>query len=47
MLFLVLGLSILLQTNFAAGEKKANVVLDAMEEELARSMKVLGEKSLW
>lgn len=42
--FLVLGLSILLQTNFAAGEKKANVVLKAMEEELARSMKVLGEK---
>ena len=44
MFFLVLGLSILLQTTYAAGEKKANVVLKAMEEELARSMKVLGEK---
>ena len=44
LIFLVLGLSILFQTNYAAGVKKANIVLEAMENELAHSMKVLGEK---
>ena len=44
LIFLCLGLLLLFRPAFVAGEKKANVILNAMEEELARSMKVLGEK---
>jgi len=43
-IFLCLGLCLLFRPAFASGEKKADVILNAMEEELARSMKVLGEK---
>jgi TldD protein len=44
MIFLVLALSMLFQSTLSAGTNKADTVLKAMEEELGRSMKVLGEK---
>lgn len=43
-ILIVFAFSILFQTNFAEPEAKANIILKAMEEELARSMQVLGEK---
>jgi predicted Zn-dependent protease len=39
-----LGVSVLFQANYAGASKKANIVLKAMEDELARSMEVLGKK---
>jgi predicted Zn-dependent protease len=44
LVLLMLGFSFIAQIDLYAGEKKANIVLKAMEEELAHSMKVLGEK---
>ncbi|MCP5047282.1 MAG: peptidase U62 [bacterium] len=44
MIFLVLGLTFFFQTTPASGAGTANVVLKAMEDELAHSMKVLGKK---
>ena len=40
----ILGFFILFQGIAVNGSKSSNVVLKAMSEELARSMKVLGEK---
>ena len=43
-LMLVFGMLLLLRPGYVFGEDTGNVVLKAMEDELARSMKVLGEK---
>lgn len=39
-----LGFSVLFQANYAGISEQANIVLKAMEDELARSMQVLGKK---